>query len=287
MADSVAGAFVPVIISIATAVFFLWLFLGNKIISSEGGAGEFPPGMTPLLLALMSGISVLVVACPCALGLATPAAVMVGTGVAARLGVLIKGGEPLELAHKARVIVFDKTGTLTKGRPSVRGAWVLCAGGDGAGTAAAAVQGGGGGGETTLGQEAGLVLGNGVGEGRTGAAAADVAGGMSVKHLRQGQEQLPEEPPQQQQRELLLDILSLVAFIESSSEHPIAKAVVSYATAQGAIVNPGGSLSGFMAVPGKGLKCSYNPPADATAAGSSSSSSCNGGGCCNGSSSGT
>ena len=102
-ADKISAIFVPVVIGIALLTFAVWYFL---------------LGM-PLTFALLAFVSVIVIACPCALGLATPTAIMVATGKGAELGILIKGGEPLETACKIDAIVFDKTGTLTKGKPEV------------------------------------------------------------------------------------------------------------------------------------------------------------------------
>ena len=104
LADVIAGYFVPIVISIAIATFVVWFNFGPS------------PAMT---FALLNFVAVMIIACPCALGLATPTAVMVGTGKGAENGVLIKGGESLETAHKLDTIVFDKTGTLTKGEPEV------------------------------------------------------------------------------------------------------------------------------------------------------------------------
>jgi len=104
LADVIAGYFVPVVISIAIATFIVWFDFGPS------------PEMT---FALLNFVAVLIIACPCALGLATPTAVMVGTGKGAENGILIKGGESLETVHKVDTIVFDKTGTLTKGEPEV------------------------------------------------------------------------------------------------------------------------------------------------------------------------
>lgn len=102
LADKVAGIFVPVVITIAIAATIIWMLLGYSL--------EF---------ALSIGISVLVISCPCALGLATPTAIMVGTGKGAENGILIKSGEALEIAHDVTTVVLDKTGTVTQGKPSV------------------------------------------------------------------------------------------------------------------------------------------------------------------------
>lgn len=102
IADQVSGIFVPVVVGIALATFLIWyLAVGN------------------LTMGIISAVAVLVIACPCALGLATPTAIMVGTGKGAENGILIKGGEHLETAYKLNAVVLDKTGTITKGQPEV------------------------------------------------------------------------------------------------------------------------------------------------------------------------
>ena len=104
LADKVASVFVPVVFGIGLATFAVWYFLVPDPVFSR---------------ALLNFVSVLVIACPCALGLATPTAVMVGTGLGAENGILIKGGESLENAYRLTTVVFDKTGTLTRGEPEV------------------------------------------------------------------------------------------------------------------------------------------------------------------------
>src|SRR3989344_9558869 len=101
-ADWISSWFVPAVIGIAILTFAIWMFLGA--------------GLTFSLLAF---VSVIVIACPCAMGLATPTSIMVATGKGAEYGILIRGGEPLEAANKINAIIFDKTGTLTKGKPEV------------------------------------------------------------------------------------------------------------------------------------------------------------------------
>ena len=116
VADKISSVFVPFVVLLAVSTWFSWYF--------AGAAGFFPDswlpaGETKMTFAMMFGISVLVTACPCALGLATPTAVMVGTGVGASNGILIKGADGLERAGRVTVVAFDKTGTLTAGNPRV------------------------------------------------------------------------------------------------------------------------------------------------------------------------
>ncbi|MFH1054273.1 MAG: heavy metal translocating P-type ATPase [Candidatus Woesearchaeota archaeon] len=101
-ADRVSAYFVPIVLLIAVITFIAWYFIGSDFRFS-----------------LIAGVAVLVIACPCALGLATPTAIMVGTGKGARKGILIKGGEALETSHKINSVILDKTGTITVGEPKV------------------------------------------------------------------------------------------------------------------------------------------------------------------------
>ena len=106
LVDKIAGIFVPIVMGIALLTFMAWMFLGGDNAVVQG---------------LMAAVTVLVIACPCALGLATPTAIMVGVGKGAENGILIKDAESLELARKVTAIVLDKTGTITEGRPQVTG----------------------------------------------------------------------------------------------------------------------------------------------------------------------
>ncbi len=145
LADRIAGRFSGVVLLLAAATFLFWWQWGTKLwpqvlqtapaAHAHGGhqalgmaAGALHgAAMAPLPLALQLAISVLVVACPCALGLATPAAITVGSGLAARSGLLFRGGDAIEMAASLRSVLFDKTGTLTLGRPLVTAVEVLAA----------------------------------------------------------------------------------------------------------------------------------------------------------------
>jgi Cu+-exporting ATPase len=105
LADRISGIFVPVVLCLAVVTFVAWF--------------DLSPPETRLSQALYTSVAVLIIACPCALGLATPTAIMVGTGRGAQAGILIRGGEALELAHRVTAVAFDKTGTVTEGKPTV------------------------------------------------------------------------------------------------------------------------------------------------------------------------
>ena len=104
LADRISAVFVPAVIGVAAVTFLIWLLFGPE------------PALT---FALLNTVAVLIIACPCAMGLATPTSIMVGTGKGAESGILIKGGEALEGAHKLDTVVLDKTGTLTRGEPEL------------------------------------------------------------------------------------------------------------------------------------------------------------------------
>ncbi len=116
LADTISGIFVPVVLVIAGLTFIAWVIIGNLFMPGSGNAW---------ITAIVAAVAVLVVACPCALGLATPTAIMVGTGKGAEQGILIKGGESLERIQAVRAVLLDKTGTITKGQPELTDVIVL------------------------------------------------------------------------------------------------------------------------------------------------------------------
>ncbi|KAK2528786.1 Atp7a [Columba guinea] len=123
-ADKLSGYFVPCIVAVSVLTLFAWIIIGFvdfEIVEKYflGYSKSISTAEVIIRFAFQASITVLCIACPCSLGLATPTAVMVGTGVGAQNGILIKGGEPLEMAHKVKVVVFDKTGTITHGTPEV------------------------------------------------------------------------------------------------------------------------------------------------------------------------
>ncbi|MBE9129962.1 copper-translocating P-type ATPase, partial [Coleofasciculus sp. LEGE 07081] len=131
LADTVAGYFTYGVLAIASVTFLFWYFVGTRIWSdvlspmTEGMGHLMVHPTSPLLLSLKLAIAVLVVACPCALGLATPTAILVGTSLGAEHGLLVKGGDILERVHQLDTVVFDKTGTLTTGQPTVTDCFCL------------------------------------------------------------------------------------------------------------------------------------------------------------------
>jgi len=126
LADTISSIFVPVVLVIATLTFIGWAIIGH-VTATGAAATSMSAASNPWIVAIVAAVAVLVVACPCALGLATPTAIMVGTGKGAEQGILIKGGESLERIHAVRAVLLDKTGTITKGKPELTD---VVAGGD-------------------------------------------------------------------------------------------------------------------------------------------------------------
>jgi Cu+-exporting ATPase len=118
IADTISSIFVPVVLVIALLTFIGWAIAGN-IFAGSVAASSMPGSTNGWIVAIVAAVTVLVVACPCALGLATPTAIMVGTGKGAEQGILIRGGESLERIQSVRALLLDKTGTITKGKPSL------------------------------------------------------------------------------------------------------------------------------------------------------------------------
>ena len=118
LADTISSIFVPVVLVIASLTFIAWAILTN-VFGLAVQTGSMVSTSNPWITAIVAAVAVLVVACPCALGLATPTAIMVGTGKGAEQGILIKGGESLERIQAVRVVLLDKTGTITKGKPEL------------------------------------------------------------------------------------------------------------------------------------------------------------------------
>jgi Cu+-exporting ATPase len=116
LADTISGIFVPFVLVVALLTFIGWAIIGQVTAASTAG---MMGASNPWITAIVAAVTVLVVACPCALGLATPTAIMVGTGKGAEQGILIKGGESLERIQAVRAILLDKTGTITKGKPEL------------------------------------------------------------------------------------------------------------------------------------------------------------------------
>jgi P-type Cu+ transporter len=122
-ADRLTGRFVPAVLVVSLASFAMWLIFGEQLRPVlSWGATVLPwvnPDLSPLMVGVLSGVAVLVIACPCALGLATPTALMVGSGMGAERGVLIRSGEAIQTLKDIKVVVLDKTGTITRGKPAL------------------------------------------------------------------------------------------------------------------------------------------------------------------------
>ena len=222
LADKISGVFVPVVIAIALLTFIIWMFVGAGVAT-----------------ALSHAISVLVISCPCALGLATPTAIMVGTGRGAANGILVKSAEALQTAHDVKTVVLDKTGTITKGAPEV--CEVLVAEGASALASDAAGRVGGApsmadgfGGAHSLSSPGSHEQSTGL-FGSCGTRFVSAAGAIDELNCN----------------DAAATFLSLAYSLEKRSEHPLAQAIVAYAEAHGVTAE---EVEAFEQVPGGGLR---------------------------------
>ena len=218
-ADKVASIFVPFVLAVSALTFTVWM----GVLSFDVGKDwPFRDNMSPLTFSILNSISVLVIACPCALGLATPTALMVGSGVAASLGILIKSGEALESAQQVDTVVFDKTGTLTHGKPSVTDVFLLPSS------------------ERSTADEC------------PPATKTEDEFEMSreLRVISEESRNRTEDNPEEVSRLLLL-----CASAEKGSEHPIAKGVIAKATSLGHSEATLLEVSDFHNMAGVGLEC--------------------------------
>jgi P-type Cu+ transporter len=200
LADTIAGYFVPTVIVLALLTFCAWFFLGPA------------PAVN---FALLNFVAVLIIACPCALGLATPTAIMVGTGRGAEQGILIKGGEVLERTHTLTTIVFDKTGTLTTGKPEVTD--IIDCG-------------------SRIADRGGKALAG-------GSLESEPEGSSSAIPNPQSQIRNP--------KSAIRNLLRLAASVEWHSEHPVGEAIVRKAGEQDIEL---AEVEDFQAIPGQGVE---------------------------------
>ncbi|KAF8586336.1 copper P-type ATPase CtaA [Ramaria rubella] len=223
-ADKVAGYFVPTVISLSVMTFLAWMIIANWILPQHSLPEVFnSPGASKLAVCLKLCISVVVVACPCALGLSTPTAIMVGTGVGAKNGILIKGGRALEASRHIRRVVLDKTGTVTEGKLSL--AALMWA--------------------PALDELDGIITDEQMSMGTPITGIADHAGlaQSSADGLTNR-----------------VTVLRMVSAAEARSEHPLAKAVAQYGTemvaqyAATASTVPQAEVTAFESVTGAGVK---------------------------------
>ena len=222
LADKISGVFVPVVIAIALITFIIWMFVDADVAT-----------------ALSHAISVLVISCPCALGLATPTAIMVGTGRGAANGILVKSAEALQTAHGVKTVVLDKTGTITKGAPEVCEVLVAKGRCDSASSAAGRV-----GGAPSAADGFG-------GAHKASSARAEQSSGLFVR-VRTAERLGAAEAIQSSQVDAqTLAFLSLAYSLEKRSEHPLAQAIVAYAEARGAMAQ---EVERFEQIPGGGLR---------------------------------